>query len=631
MKTLYSFGKPIVRFCLFWLLIFALQRLIFFIAHYKEIPDSVGILNSCSAFIYSLRLDMATIAFLVAPYILLKSIYNNFERRWMVYLLKSIVYMEIAVVSAIHSGEVISYFEWGHKLTSRVFMHLSMPGEVIRTADAASILYFLLLLIIELCLGFYLVKKAELFINIPQGAAKTRWVFTVRSALTIFIGLSLSLIMARGGVQQIPINIDSAYFSEHQIMNDISVNSAYFFGNSFVLFNKSDAADHLPKLKPDEAEKIVNDLYSFDSAHQNNFITSPKPNIVLIILEGWSANAMGSIHPGNTATPYFDQLAKEGVLFTNIFATNTTSEIGNTSIFAGYPSIPETAISLYPEKHRNLPTINETLKTQGYSTQYLFSGDLKYGNIKGFLMEHGFDNLKDENDFPSGLKKGKLNYYDKDLYNFLLAEIKTAKQPFLQCAFTGSTHSPYDHPKARKPKFSGEECNYLNSMIYADKCLAEFIAKSKKSEWYKNTVFVIVSDHGHATPGINSPFETAFFNIPLLIFGDPISQAYRGKKIEKVGSQADLAATLLRQLGLSSKEFIFSKDLMSPTAKEFAFFSTIRGYGFITPFGSLRYNFDSKKIITKDLIDKNAFSTAKKESEACFYQFFEHFQNLDSN
>ena len=328
------------------------------------------------AFIYSLRLDMATIAFLVAPYILLKSIYNNFESRWMVYLLKSIVYIEIVVVSAIHSGEVISYFEWGHKLTSRVFMHLSMPGEVIRTADAASILYFLLLLIIELCLGFYLVKKAELFINIPQGTAKIRWVFTVRSALTIFIGLSLSIVMARGGLQQIPINIDSAYFSEHQIMNDISVNSAYFFGNSFVLFNKSDAEDHLPKLKPGEAEKTTHDLYFFDRAHQNNFISSPKPNIVLIILEGWSANVMGSIHPGKTATPYFDYLAKEGVLFTNVFATNTTSEIGNTSIFAGYPSIPETAISLYPEKHRNLPTINEKLKTQGYSTQYLFSGDL---------------------------------------------------------------------------------------------------------------------------------------------------------------------------------------------------------------------------------------------------------------
>ncbi len=583
------------------------------------------------AFLSSIRLDLATISFLIAPYVILKSIYNSVEKRWLSYLLKAVVYLEIVLISAIHSGEVISYFEWGHKLTSRVFMHLSMPDEVVRTADFSSILYFILLLLVELGLGFYLANKAQLFINIPQGPTKNRLVLVSRSAAAIVISLSISLVLARGGLQQIPINIDSAYFSEHQIINDVSVNSAYFFGNSFVLFNKSDAADHLPKILPSEADKTTNDLYSFDRSHQNNFITSPKPNIVLIILEGWSANAMGSIHPVNTATPYFDELAKKGVLFTNIYATNTTSEIGNTSIFAGYPSIPETAISLYPEKHRNLPTINEKLKKQGYSTRYLFSGDLKYGNIKGFLMEHGFDKLKDENDFPSGLKKGKLNYYDKDLYSFLLTEINSAKEPFLQCAFTGSTHSPYDHPRSSKPKFSGEEASYLNSMIYADKCLAEFIAKSKTQEWYKNTVFVVVSDHGHASPGINSPFETAFFNIPLLIFGDPISPAYHGKKIETLGSQADLAATLLHQLGLASDEFIFSKDLMSPTVKEFAFFSTIRGYGYISPAGSLRYNFDSKKIITKDLFNKSAFASAKKQSEACFYRFFKHFQNLDSN
>jgi phosphoglycerol transferase MdoB-like AlkP superfamily enzyme len=630
MKTLYSYGKPILRFCLFWLLVFILQRLIFFITHYKEIPDGVSIMTRCLAFIYSLRLDMATISFLVAPYIILKSIYNNFEKRWLSNFLKAVVYLEIILVSLIHSGEVISYFEWGHKLTSRVFMHLSMPDEVVRTADGSSIFYFILLLILELGLAFFLVKRAKLFINIPQGPTKNRWILTSRSTASILVGISLCIVMARGGLQQIPINIDSAYFSEHQIINDVSVNSAYFFGNSFVLFNKSDAAAHLPKLKPGEAEKTTNDLYSFDRSHQNNFITIQKPNIVLIILEGWSANAMGSIHPGISATPHFDELAKKGVLFTNIYATNTTSEIGNTSIFAGYPSIPETAISLYPEKHRNLPTINEKLKKQGYSTRYLFSGDLKYGNIKGFLMEHGFDKLKDENDFPSGLNKGKLNYYDKDLYTFLMTEINSAKEPFLQCAFTGSTHSPYDHPRSSKPKFSGEESDYLNSMIYADICLAEFIEKSKKQEWYKNTIFVIVSDHGHASPGINSPFETAFFNIPLLIFGDPISPDYQGKKIKTLGSQADLAATLLHQLGLSSEEFIFSKDLMSPTVKEFAFFSTIRGYGYASPAGSLRYNFDSKKIITKDLLNKSAFESAKKESEACFYRFFKHFQNLDN-
>ena len=108
MKTLYSYGKPILRFCLFWLLIFTLQRLIFFITHYKEIPDTVSIMTRGMAFLSSIRLDLATISFLIAPYVILKSIYNSVEKRWLSYLLKAVVYLEIVLISAIHSGEVIS-------------------------------------------------------------------------------------------------------------------------------------------------------------------------------------------------------------------------------------------------------------------------------------------------------------------------------------------------------------------------------------------------------------------------------------------------------------------------------------------------------------------------------------------
>ena len=631
MKIVYSFAKPIINFFFLWFILFTIQRLIFFVSHYNEIPLSIGFFSRGLVFVYSIRLDLATIAFLAAPYIILKSIYNSFEKKWLQWTLKIIVCFEIVLVSAIHCGEVIAYYEWGHKLTSRVFMHLSSPDEVARTAEASSILFFFLLLAIELLTAFFVLKKLKLFSNLPHAHLKNGLIQTLRSSSAIILSLSICVLLARGGVQQIPINIDSAYFSEHQIMNDISVNSAYFFGNSFVLYNKSDVADHLPKISDKDAKATMNILYSYDRNHRNNFLAVPKPNIILIVLEGWSANAMGCLNSSVSATPNFDNLARSGVLFTNVYATNTTSEIGNTSIFAGYPSLPETPISLYPEKHRNLPTINEKLKKQGYSTNYLFSGDLKYGNIKGFLMGHGFDKLKDENDFPSGLARGKLNYYDKDLYALLLNDINATKAPFLHCVFTGSTHSPYDYPLAKTQAFKGEESKYLNSMVYADKCLAEFMQNCKAQKWFKNTIFVIISDHGHATPGINSPFETAFFKIPFLIVGEPIAKEHRGTKIETLGSQADLAATLLHQLGLPSEDFVFSKDLLSPNVKDFAFYSTIRGYGFVTPKGSIRYNFDARKIALNNIKVKTDFTEAKNQSEACFYSFFKHFQELDNH
>lgn len=630
MNSIITYAKPTLYFFMYWLLIFSFQRILFIGYHVNEIPKNTGLLSCLMVFLYSFRLDLSTIAFLAPLYIIIKSIQISYSTRWLNILLKSLIYTYVFLVSFIHSGEVIAYYEWGHKLTSRVFMHLAMPDEVVRTADGSSIFHFTLLLLIELSVAFLLLRKVKSIIDSPSHEKPTTLFPYLKSIATIFVGLPICLILARGGVQQIPINIDAAYFSKHQILNDVSVNSCYFFGNSFVLYNKSDASEHLPKITPQAAQLEINRLFAFNREHENNFISEARPNIVIIILEGWSANAMGSIKPCKTATPNFDNLAKEGLLFTKIYATNTTSEIGNTSIFAGYPSIPETAISLYPEKHRNLPTINEKLQNKGYSTHYLFSGDLKYGNIKGFLMEHHFDELEDEADFPKELKRGKLNYYDQDLYTLLLKKISVTKSPFLHCAFTGSTHSPYDYPLLKKNPFSGEEDNYLNSMVYADQCLGDFITKSKKTSWYKNTIFVVVSDHGHASPGINSPFETAFFNIPMLIFGEPIIKEYRGKKINKIGSQADLAATLLHQLHMDSKEFLYSKDLMSPNAHEFAFYSTIRGYGYINPLGNIRYNFDAKKFTTSNgLTNQGKFSTLR-ESEACFYVFFKHFEHLDA-
>jgi phosphoglycerol transferase MdoB-like AlkP superfamily enzyme len=347
-----------------------------------------------------------------------------------------------------------------------------------------------------------------------------------------------------------------------------------------------------------------------------------------VILESWTANAIGCLSPTKGATPNFDKLAEKGVLFSNIYATNTTSEIGNTSILAGYPGIPEVAISLYPEKHRKIRSINQDLKKQGYISSYLFSGDLKYGNIQSFIVEHGFDKVLDENNFPAGLPKGKLNYFDKDLYRFFFKNINASPTPFMHCAFTGSTHSPYDYPKKGKVKFSGAEADFMNSMVYADKCLGDFIKKAKKQRWYKNTIFIFVADHSHGSQAVEMPYTTEFFRIPILIYGDPILKEARGKVVANIGSQADLAATLIHQLRMPNEQYVFSKDLLSPDVEEFAFHATIRGYGFIHSKGRLLYNFDSKQYV-QNTFSKKDFKKAKRMSQSLFLTYFRHFDALD--
>ena len=526
----------------------------------------------------------------------------------------------------IHAGEVNAYPEWNHKLTSRVFMHLSNPDEVVRTADYSMTIWFVIYTVLEVVFAWRIYRwlfKKEPELNNSKWYVKIP--VTLMTVLVLVAGLFLT---ARGGLQQIPINIDSAYFSNNHVANDLSVNSTYFFGNSFLLYNRAEIDEYMPKVNKELAESTVKSWFDYEDEHDNIIFNNKRPNLVFVIMESWAAEAVGTLSDRNEgATDNFDQLAEEGLLFTNIYSTGHTSEIGNSSIFSGNPAIPEISISLQPEKHRKLRSLNQDVQDWGYSTGYVFSGDLKYGNIGGYFMDHGFQDVKDENDFPSGLEKGKLNYFDEELYKFLMKRIDKEQGQFMHCAFTGSTHSPYDFPDRGLKQWNGEEQNFMNSVIYADDCIKDFIAKCKKKKWFDNTIFVFVADHGHAAPGFTDPNSNAFYRVPLLLWGKPLKDEYRGKRIDRVGSQTDIAATLIYQMGGDVSQYPWSKDLMNPNAPEFAFHTIIGGYGWVTPTGELTY------ILEQDMLLNSTYSEeehneALKNCQYYLTTIYEDYKNL---
>src|SRR5690606_8629552 len=106
-----------------------------------------------------------------------------------------------------------------------------------------------------------------------------------------------------------------------------------------------------------------------------------------------------------------------------------------------------------------------------------------------------------------------------------------------------------------------------------------------------NTLFVLIADHGHRLPAeryeISHPNR---FHIPLLMFGEVIKPEYGGKKISRIGSQTDLAATLLKQLGLPSDNYVWSRDLFNPTTPQVAFYNSKDAFGIITPEQSISYD-----------------------------------------
>jgi phosphoglycerol transferase MdoB-like AlkP superfamily enzyme len=579
----------IPKLVLFWLLVFDLQRILFSIHNWDKATD-LPLSEWLGAFVHSVRLDLATGALLSFLPLLFLVVHYLYPAKWTRLIFFTVNFIEVILCAFIHGGEINAYPEWNHKLTTRVFTHLLNPDEVVRTADYGMTIWFIIYATIEIFVGYKLMKW--LF---KPGTEPNDWKWYIRlpaGLVVLAVSVLGFVIIGRGGTQQIPINIDSAYYSKEYVANDLSVNSVYFFAKSYIQYSKSEIGAMFPLIPEKNSKEHLKDFYSYPEQHENYIFSNDRPNIVFLIMESWTANAIGSITGDGGNTPYFDKLTRQGLLFTRLYSTGGTSEIGNSSIFSGYPALPEISISMQPDKHRKLPSLNQDLKKWGYTSHYIFSGDLKYGNIGGYFVDHGFDVVEDEDDFPKNLRRGKLNYYDEDLYSILIRKIDKTKGPFMHCAFTGSTHSPYDHPKKGVKKISGKEADFMTSVGYADRCLNDFLRKCKKKPWYKNTIFIIVADHGHASPKVENPNLAGFFHIPMLILGEPLKKEYRGKRIETLGSQADIARTLLYQMGGDYKRYIWSKDLLNPACPQFALHTINRGYGWITDKGNFSFNMD---------------------------------------
>ena len=600
----------LMKLLLFWLLLFHAMRLFFVLHNFSKVSDA-GWLEVSKAFFYSFRLDVTAAAILSILPFLFYILWKVSGSRIVKIIFLSIFTTVVMLVVFLSAGEINVYPEWNHKLSSRVFTHLANPDEVGRTASWKMVFWFVFYAVLGLLSARFLSKW--LFKKDKIETLQITWSNGIGSSLSFFILAPILVLLARGGLQPIPINIDAAYYSNASVANDLSVNTTYNFGKSYLLYLRSNLDDVFPTMNKDKALSIKNKLYATESDTSLQVIKNTRPNIIFVVLEGWSANAMKSLTGNGGVTPYFDKMANDGLLFTRFYANGGTSEIGNATIFGGFPALPEISMSMQPSKHRKLPALNEDLEKLGYSSGYVFSGDLKYGNIGSFFTDHGFDNVQDENDFPSGLTKGRLNYYDEDLYSFLLKNINASKQPFLQCAFTGSTHSPYDYPIRKNQTYKGAEEEYMNSMIYADESLHDFIEKCKKQSWYKNTLFVFVADHGHTTPKQSDPNQGNYFHIPLLFYGEVLKPEYRGHKIDIVGSQNDIVATLLSQMNVNNQHYPWSKNLLNPTTKSFALHTVTRGYGWITEDGNVSYNLDLKNYLDQNYTPEKL----KQQSLSC--------------
>lgn len=607
---------------LFLLLFFAFGRLIFLIYNVDKL-HGIAFFTVLAAFRHAISLDFATACYLMAfPYFLLiiQSLITAYRWSEIISIINKIYFiLIILLISIITSVELPLFDEWGNKLNYKALAYLAHPSEIVNTASNAMTAIVLLVLILEFAISFFAYKKYfwERAILAKRNFLFT-FLFTVIMPVLLVIGM-------RGGLQQIPINQSASYYSGNNTLNNVAVNSAWNTIFSFV--QNHTHLDKNPYLfySVSEADSIVKSLYVIPKDTTISLLTTNKPNIVLLIVESWSADFVKSMGGYDSVAPHFEDLINEGFLFNNIYASGERSEQGIVAILSGFPAQPTTSIIKQPDKFKQLPCIKKTLAEQGYNSSFFFGGQLSYSNIKAYLVYNGFEKIIEGEDFDSNLPRGKLAVHDEYVLSRQLKELNSVKTPFFSCLFTASTHPPYDIPMKYVFSWGGAESGMVNAAFYTDKCLANYFADARKQKWYDNTLFVIMADHGCETPKHWNFYSPQHFKIPILFYGNVLKKEYRGMKWNKVGSQIDFPATLLTQLKLDNKKFGWSKNLLNPYCPEFAYYEFWEGLGWIKPKDYFVYESNLNKMYEQKFQSAESEKQSIKEGKAYLQKVFQEY------
>lgn len=420
-----------------------------------------------------------------------------------------------------------------------------------------------------------------------------------------------------------PFNISDAYVTDKISGANLSISGFYSaYRNSYNMSNKNQVIDFYPK---DEAVETVQKVLNSDNITFNNSgytfqreinsTTTKKYNVAVILLESFSSKFVDSFNGniGLKATPFLDSLAADGIKLSNAYANGRQSIDGIGAVVAGIVAPANNNLyfgkGLEASKFSYLGSI---FKSNGYETIAMQSSKRNSFRVDSIMRLSGFDRYYGAEDFKThqhGEDKDKMPHYgtwDGDMFNRYFKELDSIKKPFLSFTFTSTTHFPYYLPSKKYEIYPHDNKTingYFNTMRYTDDMIKDFITKAKKTEWFKDTIFVFVADHtAPITKKEIEVFENEtnikipqrdleHFKIPLIIYAPHI---FKPQVIDTVVSQADIIPSLVDIMGFKNSFSTISNSVFNKDTDSFVFAKEGDIYTYITKDGYTTRRTDKK-------------------------------------
>lgn len=437
----------------------------------------------------------------------------------------------------------------------------------------------------------YLIYPQEVFVNIWESYPVLK-IFT----LTILIGLLGSFVPNRFYRRQVDINArlrhrftwigsylaliigalflqmhEPGQFNGDRVVREIALNGSESFFDAAITHELNYQAFYSTldaKEAYDRARKLVGqpqNIFTDQADSLQRLIagtTKGKPkNLVILIVESFGSEFWGSLgRTEPTLTPEMDALSKEGLLFTNLYASGNRTVRGLEGILASFPPLPGDSI-LKRTMSDNISTLARVLKTNKYETLFLYGGRGIFDGMKPFMTANGYDRFIEQKDFSNPTFSTIWGVCDEDLYHRGIEEFRAlhkSGKPFLATFMSVSNHTPFTYPPGRIPEDPNKHFR-SHAVKYTDWTLGDFFRLAKKEEFYKDTIFAVVADHGARVYG-SQKIPIPSYRIPLLIVAPGMNKVGR---IDMLGGSLDVGPTLLGLLGLPYKSVFFGQNLLT--------------------------------------------------------------------
>lgn len=449
------------------------------------------------------------------------------------------------------------YGHWGFPLDmTPVFYFTSSPSAAAASATTGEIIggivaFLVFADLIYLSL-FFIDRRIRVDVSSRRVAA------TVLGVLLT----GLLFIPIRGGFTVSTMNPGRAYYSQRALLNHAAVNPA--FSLLYSATHQASFGKQFRYFDSDRADRIFAEMTSPGGAPADTLIEG-RPDIYLIIAESFSSHLMPS-QGGEAIAVNLDSMARDGVIFDNFYASSFRTDRALPAILGAIPGQPTTSLMKYASKTEGLPSLPGALKDAGYDIKYYYGGDVNFTNMKSYLVNCGFDDIVSDQDFAIADRTGKWGAHDHLLFRRVLEDAGTtdSDRPQLRVIQTSSSHEPFEVPYT-----SLHSDPAANAFAYTDSCIGDFARRVAAMP--RKSLVVVVPDHYGCYPtGLES--EAQRHHVPLVLSGNALTK--RGVRVDRYGSQPDLTATLLGQLGIDASAFAFSRDMLSDISEPFAFYSS---------------------------------------------------------